>query len=294
MALPVGVVRIAVAAAGLAILLGARTATAADLHVPSDYTTIQSAIDAAVDGDAILLAPESHFIGAELTVEGKRLAIRGEGGVAALKPTFPDLAELRIEEGADVELTDLSLELPLLASKSSLSLTRVSTSRRFTFLDGESLLAVDCSLRGNGSSALSVSGAESVELRGGSLEGGTGSSGGSPFGSEGGVGYAGLRATACPNVRLSGVELRGGRGGLGGSSFSAGFSGGAGGPGASLVEGTIVVAENVNLIGGPGGAGGVAFSIGPSGGTGPTGAIFVADASSSLTFLPQGSGWMLR
>lgn len=41
----------------VALLLLDPAASAAELHVPSQYTTIQSAVDAAADGDHVVVAP---------------------------------------------------------------------------------------------------------------------------------------------------------------------------------------------------------------------------------------------
>ena len=50
-----------------AILLGVSTAQAEIINVPADYPTIQEAIDAAMDGDEIVLAPGDYFEGFDLT-----------------------------------------------------------------------------------------------------------------------------------------------------------------------------------------------------------------------------------
>ncbi len=54
-------------------------ACAADLLVPTEYRTIQEAIDAAIDGDRILVAPGNYsgrgFRG--ITFEGKAITLQG-------------------------------------------------------------------------------------------------------------------------------------------------------------------------------------------------------------------------
>src|SRR5262245_52382658 len=66
----------------LALLLGLATilpvARANTLGVPSGYPTIQSAIDAAVDGDTVLVAPGNY---AELiNFKGKAILVTSSGG----------------------------------------------------------------------------------------------------------------------------------------------------------------------------------------------------------------------
>ncbi|MCZ6835920.1 MAG: right-handed parallel beta-helix repeat-containing protein [Planctomycetota bacterium] len=55
-------------------------APAGILNVPADYATIQGAIDAAVDGDEVLIAPGTYDLTQELIVNNKAITIRGSGG----------------------------------------------------------------------------------------------------------------------------------------------------------------------------------------------------------------------
>ncbi|MCC6427205.1 MAG: hypothetical protein IT435_10340 [Phycisphaerales bacterium] len=53
-------------------------APAADLHVPADYPTIQAGIDAASDGDSVVVAPGTYA--APIAMSGKRITLRSSGG----------------------------------------------------------------------------------------------------------------------------------------------------------------------------------------------------------------------
>ncbi len=62
----------------LAILIPAGTAGAADIQVPGDYATIQEAIDAAVDGDVVVVAPGTYAPTATLAMK-VGVAVQGAG-----------------------------------------------------------------------------------------------------------------------------------------------------------------------------------------------------------------------
>jgi len=66
----------------LALLAAAAPcAHAGDLHVPADYATIQAAIDAAVNGDAVLVAPGTYV--ENIDFKGKAITVQGTDGSAA-------------------------------------------------------------------------------------------------------------------------------------------------------------------------------------------------------------------
>ena len=56
-------------------------ATAAELHVPADYTTIQAAVDVASNGDEILVAPGTYTGTGDEVVDtlGKAITIKASG-----------------------------------------------------------------------------------------------------------------------------------------------------------------------------------------------------------------------
>ena len=69
---------------GLAVVAVASPALAADLHVPVQYPTIQSAIDAAADGDSVIIA-DGLYTGMgnrNLTFAGKAITVRSANGPA--------------------------------------------------------------------------------------------------------------------------------------------------------------------------------------------------------------------
>ena len=70
-----------VAGSLLASLAVGAVARAADRHVPSQYPTIQAAVNAANDGDTIRIAPGIY--NERVLMEGRAVALRGEVGKAA-------------------------------------------------------------------------------------------------------------------------------------------------------------------------------------------------------------------
>ncbi|HAK93473.1 MAG TPA: hypothetical protein DCM87_00280, partial [Planctomycetes bacterium] len=78
-----------------------------------DYTEIQLAIDAAADGDEVLVKPGEYVITVPITFRGKAIAVRGEAGadVTVIKmvaqPADPDRASVVIFESGETEASVL-------------------------------------------------------------------------------------------------------------------------------------------------------------------------------------------
>ncbi|MBX3360047.1 MAG: hypothetical protein KF912_13225 [Phycisphaeraceae bacterium] len=71
----------------LVLLLAAHlTASAADLHVPAQYPTIQAAVDAALHGDTILIAPGSYYENINLGSKGVTLRSTSDPSDTLLYP----------------------------------------------------------------------------------------------------------------------------------------------------------------------------------------------------------------
>ena len=76
------VLRLAVGALGVCLLWPPGAATAAELHVPGQYATIQAAINAASDGDVVIVA-DGTYAGPgnkDLDFLGKAITVRSANG----------------------------------------------------------------------------------------------------------------------------------------------------------------------------------------------------------------------
>jgi hypothetical protein len=80
---------------------------AATLNVPSKYATIQAAVDAAVDGDSVVVAAGS-YTEPGIRMRGKRLSITGAGQDVTFLSSAPAIGFL-IERQADVAVTGFDL-----------------------------------------------------------------------------------------------------------------------------------------------------------------------------------------
>ena len=67
----------------LLVLVHASLASAADLLVPSQYSTIQAAVNAAADGDRVLVAPGTY--NEQVTINAKQISVIGTQGPAVTK-----------------------------------------------------------------------------------------------------------------------------------------------------------------------------------------------------------------
>jgi hypothetical protein len=70
----------------VATLILAGTSLAATINVPADYTTIQAAVDAASDGDEIVIAPGTYTGNDDAVVDlgSKQLTLRGSGSADSI------------------------------------------------------------------------------------------------------------------------------------------------------------------------------------------------------------------
>jgi hypothetical protein len=95
----------------LGLLLGARGASADVIHVPADQPTIQAAINAAVDGDEVVIAPGTY--NEDINFNGNAITVRGSGSdVTTIEGqgfSFPSVVSLMNGEGPDSILRDLTV-----------------------------------------------------------------------------------------------------------------------------------------------------------------------------------------
>lgn len=86
--------------------LASSLAHAGNLSVPADFPTIQAAVDAAVDGDVISLAPGTYA--ESVTISAKAISLIGGPGVVLDRAGLPG-SVLTISDAADVLITGLVL-----------------------------------------------------------------------------------------------------------------------------------------------------------------------------------------
>jgi parallel beta-helix repeat protein len=107
-------VRWVVATLGIVVAVGlgaVSTAQAATINVPSNYTTIQEAVDAAASGDTIMVAP-GEYTGAAISTTVK---IIGSGPSTRITTGVPPQGDgfLIWHPGAGTEICNLAVEVPL-------------------------------------------------------------------------------------------------------------------------------------------------------------------------------------
>jgi len=210
------------------------------------YTQIQPAIDAALDGDTILVKAGTYY---GFTIDNKELSVVGDAG-ASVTITSPvrvdNLAALR-----EVLLAGLQINLSWGWSQPALGAQNDSGSLR---VESCTILAA-----GNGMCSGSQRGADlandhNVAFRLCTIQGGLGVS---SF--DGCPGGDAIRAQSC-SVALYVCILLGGNGGDGAASCSActvdGGDGGAGGAGYEFVAPGFLFASGTSFQGGTGGRGG--------------------------------------
>jgi pectin methylesterase-like acyl-CoA thioesterase len=88
-------------------VLSAATLTV-DLGGAGDFTDIQSAIDAARDGDSVLVKPGEYVIEEPISFKGKTITVKGEAGAEgttirmAETPADPDRASVVVFESGEM------------------------------------------------------------------------------------------------------------------------------------------------------------------------------------------------
>jgi hypothetical protein len=226
-------------------LAGGSTFSPGDcLQVPDSFGTIQAAIDAAVDGDLILIAPGTYEEAP--IVVGKRLTLASQEG--GERPMIQSSGIALVVTGeADVTL-------------------------RFLELHGADAPDAPLGEDAEAGSAALVAANSAITLVNTWLWGGDGGLGGDEFslGRRGGDGGPGAVIADAPEVTLELAYLFGGDGGRGGPGIDGGV-GGDGGVGLSLANTSMFDASLSTCEGGVGGAAGVSIDTPPIAGGGGRG-----------------------
>lgn len=265
-----------------ALVLAAAASSAAAANrvwiVDSASSSIQAAVDAAADGDVVLVKA-GHYAG--FRIDDKAVGVVADDGAQVSiggAVTVRDLGAQR-----DVVLAGLALDRPLWCFDASGSIriescrvlgdpTAISSSRHAALVERcRDVAFIDCTLAGASQlgflpagAGLSVS-ASNVALYGVIASGGPGWPGAAGF--DGMPGADGLRASAGSWIHAAGSTLAGGAGGSGPSGGCQGTpcDGGAGGRGLALSgAGTRAHMLATTVHGGAGGSAGVGASICPS------------------------------
>lgn len=85
----------------LAILVAVSVAHATTIHVPSDQPTIQAGINAAVNGDTVLVAPGTYTENLLVNVRGLALISSGGCDITTVEPVDPDAPIIRCDYPSD-------------------------------------------------------------------------------------------------------------------------------------------------------------------------------------------------
>lgn len=225
----------------IALLVVSETGTASVIKVPLNYSTIQEAVDAAKDGDTILVAPAMYLYGFVIT--NKELCITTSKPGIMVSLGNKDLVVRDLEPAKTVMIIGFQMAINSFVSKDNLGTVRIEDCK-FRGHDGiepqgfpgepggdiinsHDVSFIHCTLiGGNGTYSLSAPGGpglrvenSSLALYDCSLQGGDGM--GNHFGGDGGDGYHATNTT----LFASGCVFAGGDGG---SAFQEGGNGGDG------------------------------------------------------------------
>jgi len=244
-----------------ALLLAATAARAGVLTVNAngggDFTEIQPAVNAAQNGDTILVAGSSGYW--PFVIDGKGLQIVVDLG---------GHADVEFEAGPGITIRNLPPGAPVLLRGLR------SAPAAFPLGDprGEGLLVADC--------------AAEVRVEDGAFDGADGFSGFQPHK----AGWAGARVTGCASVAFTRCALEGGAGFSPFAFFSVPESAGAGAPGLDAASSKTWLHDDT-LLGGDGGTvGGIIGSTFPGGSAGDGATLAGTIAFASGTSFAGGDG----